>query len=244
MELWSIGAAQHLRHTLSQAARRLGWAYLPVTDWKELGRLRPDTHRPTVGHVHLPGDAMEASSHLAARIRSGALPQGPVLVTLDHQSSTVRHLAWATGCSEVLAPPFEERELLARLEGLGRRAQRLRPRNVLPDQVQPCPWIHVLDRPIHLTPSEASILSYLARRPGQHVRVHELLSGALCYTPGEGHPDIIRTHVRRLRAKLGAARHAITTRAGHGYRWDPEAGVSLKQGLPRTMGPGETPYLA
>ncbi|MBM3259356.1 MAG: response regulator transcription factor [Candidatus Sericytochromatia bacterium] len=244
MELWSLGDSEHVGRALAEAARRRGWTINRLEGWHDLGQLMSDGPRTRLGHVHLDGDGLEQGTRLAATLRAGSARLGPVLVTLDHEGARARHLAWATGCSEVLVAPLDQRELDLRLEALARRALRQKPRALPLDERTVPSWIRVEDSHVRLTPSEAAILHYLARRPGRAIGAHELLATAMGYAPGEGHPDIIRTHMRRLRGKLGACRAAIVTRAGHGYRWEGSEGLQIQDGLPRIQRPGKADLTA
>jgi hypothetical protein len=48
-------------------------------------------------------------------------------------------------------------------------------------------------------------------------------------------PPVSDTHIRRLRAKLGAHAHVLTTVRGHGYRFDPGADVRFRTGVLRRL---------
>lgn len=52
------------------------------------------------------------------------------------------------------------------------------------------------------TPFEIAILTHLVRRAGDCATTEELLVEALGYPPRRGNPEVIRTHVKHLRAKL------------------------------------------
>ncbi|MEB3237492.1 MAG: winged helix-turn-helix domain-containing protein [Candidatus Sericytochromatia bacterium] len=244
MELWSLGASGQVMRSIVETARRHGWRLTTLETWSGLRTLESDSPRPRVGHVHLPGEGIEQGTRLAAILSGSAGRLGPVLVTLDHAGARARHLAWATGCSEVLVAPLDPLELDMRLAALARRALRARPRAQEPQEPTGTPWIQVDDQLVRLTPSEAAILHYLAHRPGRHVSARELLACALGYEPGEGHPDIIRTHMRRLRGKLGSSRNAVGTRAGQGYRWDGATGLRIREGLPRIVDPEKATRMA
>ena len=75
--------------------------------------------------------------------------------------------------------------------------------------------------PRRLTPSEFRVIEHLMIRPGVVCSVEELLADALGYPPNVGGPDVLRTHICRLRRKIekdSANPLIIQTVRGIGYR--------------------------
>jgi Transcriptional regulatory protein, C terminal len=95
--------------------------------------------------------------------------------------------------------------------------------------------VSVDGRPLRLAYREFALLAYLSRLPHQTVS-RETLLAHVWRDRHMGNAAIsdrtVDTHIRRLRAKLGAHAHVLTTVRGHGYRFDPGApgNVRLNKG--------------
>jgi DNA-binding response OmpR family regulator len=75
---------------------------------------------------------------------------------------------------------------------------------------------------ITLTPTEFRLLEYLMERPGVVVSADELLEKVWGFFPGTGSRDIVRTHMRNLRAKIrrtSEGREIVRTLPRRGYRF-------------------------
>lgn len=77
---------------------------------------------------------------------------------------------------------------------------------------------------VPLTPVEFQLLRYLLTHAGQVLSTQTLLQEVWDYPPGVGSPDLVRAHVKNLRAKLEARpsepRYILTV-FPHGYRVPP-----------------------
>ncbi len=75
------------------------------------------------------------------------------------------------------------------------------------------------DQPIQLTSTEHRLLRYLMENPNRALSPGHLLQAVWEYPPNTGDPDLVRAHVRNLRAKIekGARRKYIRTIHGVGY---------------------------
>jgi DNA-binding response OmpR family regulator len=72
-----------------------------------------------------------------------------------------------------------------------------------------------------LTPTEFRLLEYLMERPGVVVSADELLEKVWGFFPHTGSRDVVRTHMRNLRAKIRhstAGREIVRTLPRRGYR--------------------------
>ena len=72
-----------------------------------------------------------------------------------------------------------------------------------------------------LTPTEFYLLMYLAERAGTIVSSAELLENVWAFYPGTGSSELVRSHIRNLRAKLrqvSGGKELIRTTPGRGYR--------------------------
>jgi two-component system alkaline phosphatase synthesis response regulator PhoP len=129
------------------------------------------------------------------------------------------------GADDYISKPFNPREVMARVRAVLRRSQgdsaepsilRAGPVAIDLDQHQ----VRVGGRPVHLTPTEFSLLGALAEDPGHALTRLELIEKGLGY----GYAGLERTvdsHVKNLRKKLvsaGAKPELVETVFGVGYR--------------------------
>lgn len=128
------------------------------------------------------------------------------------------------GADDYVVKPFELAELRARITALLRRGKRDRTtENVLQlndlrldsDTYQ----VAVDENSVQLTSTEYRLLRYLMEHPNQALSPGHLLQAVWEYPPNTGDPDLVRAHVRNLRAKIekGARRKYIRTIHGVGY---------------------------
>lgn len=127
------------------------------------------------------------------------------------------------GADDYVIKPFELAELRARIAALLRRGARDKNNSVLhlndleldSDTYRVC----IDDRVIQLTQTEHRLLRYLMEHPNQALSPSHLLQAVWEYPPNTGDPDLVRAHVRNLRAKIekGGNRKYIRTIHGVGY---------------------------
>ncbi|RPI97032.1 MAG: DNA-binding response regulator, partial [Chloroflexi bacterium] len=131
------------------------------------------------------------------------------------------------GGDDYVVKPFELPELVARVRALVRRGQR--------NAVMESPVLEIgplyLDSSTHqltvgdyaaiqLTATEHRLLRYLMEHANQALSPQHLLEAVWDYPPHTGDPDLVRAHVRNLRAKLEvdeALSPIIRTIHGVGY---------------------------
>jgi len=80
------------------------------------------------------------------------------------------------------------------------------------------------DASVTLTPMEFRMLEYLMQRPGRVIAAQELLEKVWGFLSGTGGSDIVRSHMRNLRAKirtLCGMREVIRTLPRRGYEFSP-----------------------
>jgi DNA-binding response OmpR family regulator len=73
---------------------------------------------------------------------------------------------------------------------------------------------------VRLTPTEFRLLRYLMEQPSEVISTDELLEKVWEYAPETAGPEIVRAHIRNLRAKMRLAGFdpgVIRTLPGHGY---------------------------
>ncbi|MFN8451134.1 MAG: response regulator transcription factor [Anaerolineae bacterium] len=128
------------------------------------------------------------------------------------------------GADDYVVKPFELAELRARIAALLRRGVRdkksdavLQLNDLRLDSDTYQVWVE--DSAIQLTSTEHRLLRYLMEHPNQALSPSHLLQAVWEYPPNTGDPDLVRAHVRNLRAKIekGARRKYIRTIHGVGY---------------------------
>ncbi len=111
------------------------------------------------------------------------------------------------GADDYVVKPFELAELRARIYALLRRSSRETPSGTVleldelrldSDTYQ----VSVQGRRIQLTSTEHRLLRYLMENPNRALSPSHLLQAVWDYPPDTGDPDLVRAHVRNLRAKL------------------------------------------
>ena len=131
------------------------------------------------------------------------------------------------GADDYVIKPFELAELRARVHALIRRGQRvidstssnslLKIDDLVLDSDTYQAAVH--DIHIQLTSTEHRLLRYLMEHVNQALSPSHLLQAVWEYPPDTGDPDLVRAHVRNLRAKIekNPDRRYIRTIHGVGY---------------------------
>ena len=145
-----------------------------------------------------------------------------VLMLSAIATSTDRVEGMRAGCDDYLAKPYAFAEVLARLEALGRRADRARGLSVLRvADLELDTQARLVSRngqALRLQHREFLLLEYLVRHAGQVVTRTMLLEAVWQYD-FEPRGNVIDMHVHRLRQKvdIGFSCKLIHTVAGAGY---------------------------
>ena len=152
----------------------------------------------------------------------------PVIVLSARNSEHDKISALDAGADDYLEKPFGAGELLARVRAQLRRQQRsgndptIRFADVCIDPVRRL--VEKNGEPVHLTPIDYRILTFLASQPDRVVTHQQLLKAVW----GPGHTEdmhYIRVHMANLRKKVeknaSMPKHLVTE-AGIGYRFVPD----------------------
>jgi DNA-binding response OmpR family regulator len=159
----------------------------------------------------------------------------PVLMLTARDEETDVLVGLGVGADDYLTKPFRMREVVARVAALLRRVDRAADLAArAPERldvgdlvVEPGPRrVQVAGEPVHLTPTEFDLLLCLAREPDRVLSRERLLADVWGWAdPANGAATrTVDSHVKALRAKVGAGR--IRTVHGVGYALEavPEAG--------------------
>lgn len=221
MRLLLLENEQHLADKIAAALREEGFAVTHAVDGLMGADLaQKDTFDLIITDLVLPGrsgrtvlcDLRESNRHT------------PVLILAAHKTKESVVELLNNGADDYLEKPFDLEELIARVRVLIRRSNSIS-----------IPALQFLDfemdtvrqivkrggQKVSLSPTEYSILEYLALRPGAIVSKRELLD--LLHSFDRKHPlNIIEVHVSNLRKKLNlsAERELIETVRKHGYKFN------------------------
>ena len=149
----------------------------------------------------------------------------PIIMLTARGSEVDRVVGFELGADDYVVKPFSPRELVLRVRAILRRDGR-------DDQEERIVFeplvidlgehtVRLRGETLTLTATEFKLLHRLARRPGRAFSREQLLSDVWGYS-GNLETRTVDTHMKRLRAKLGAFGAWIETVRGLGYRFRPE----------------------
>ncbi len=171
--------------------------------------------------LNLPGmDGLEVCRLLR---RQPGSTHTPIVIVSARGEEVDRVLGLEMGADDYLVKPFSMKELIARCRvGLRRLDARIEGPTGHVDQNFEIEFDSYLLRykgeEIRLTHKEFELVRYMVERAGR-VLTRERLIDRVWGPDADVDTRSIDAHVRRLRAKLGPARHHIETVVGIGYRF-------------------------
>lgn len=191
-----------LTRALGREGYEIGRAMSGNEAWQKIVARRPDV---VILDIMMPGmDGLTLCKHLRADSRFIDLPV-LFLTARDDTEDVVAGLD--AGGDDYVMKPFELPELTARVRALLRRGQReelkkpiIELGNVRLDS--DTYRVQVGGESIQLTATEHRLLRYLMEHPNQALSPQRLLEAVWDYPPHTGDPDLVRAHVRNLRAKV------------------------------------------
>ncbi|MGA2928822.1 MAG: response regulator transcription factor [Solirubrobacteraceae bacterium] len=162
---------------------------------------------------------------LLRELRTG--PSVPVVVVTGRGEEPDRVVGLELGADDYVVKPFSQRELVARIKAVLRRARPAESANVLRfgplsiDLDARETFVH--SEAVMLTRLEYELLVYLASSPGRSYSREQLLNAVWASSSEWQRPDTVSEHIHRLRRKLAMdhVRPRIATVRGVGYRFDP-----------------------
>jgi two-component system phosphate regulon response regulator PhoB len=190
-----------------------------------LARVRSSVPDLIVLDLMLPGfDGLELTRRLRAEPAAAAIP----IIMLTAKADEVdRVVGLELGADDYVAKPFSPKELVARVRAVLRRARPVdagRPLSAggVTLDVQRH-RVEIDGAAVELTPKEFDLLHALMAAPGRVLSRETLLQRVWGYARAdEIESRTVDVHVRRLRAKLGAAGRHIATVKTVGYRFEAE----------------------
>lgn len=207
MKILLVDDEASLCEALGMILRRAGYEFVCAQDGRTgLAYFERETPDLVILDVMLPGlNGFDLCEEL--RARSSEVP----ILMLSAKSDIVdKRVGFKSGADDYLAKPFDEEELLLRIEVLLRRSSLTRDRQDLrpasrgaselvidPERFE----VIVRGKPVAMTPKEYQILELLASRPGNVFTRDEIIRTVW----GESYRDTsisIPSYVRRIREKI------------------------------------------
>ncbi len=171
--------------------------------------------------LNLPGmDGLEVCRMIRRQTTTAHVP---IIIVSARAEEVDRVLGLEMGADDYVVKPFSLKELAARAKVALRRAEGARE---APQGYRDENWeidfeayvVRYRGEEIRLTHKEFELFRYLVERPGR-VLTRERLLERIWGWESEIDARSIDAHVRRLRLKLGPARHHVETVVGLGYRF-------------------------
>jgi DNA-binding response OmpR family regulator len=185
--------------------RRAGYVVEVVADGVEANDRWARWH-PDVVVLDLMLPRMSGLEILRRRREADDVASVLIVSARDHEDDRV--LGLETGADDYLVKPVSPRELVVRVHGLVRRAERLAGSSIAVRFIHLGPVVidassrevTVHGRAVSLTLREFDLLAYLARHPGETFTKAELITRVWGWEFGDS--STVTVHIRRLREKI------------------------------------------
>jgi len=212
--------------TIENALRRnhtVFLAYSGVQGIQQARQIKPDV---VILDIIMPGmDGFE----VCRRMRDDPLmADTPILFLTARGRAEDRIEGFKVGADDYITKPFSLQELDLRIQAILRRVQGPSERRPLADVLKVGDLtldskafeVETPDRKVLLTPIEFELLYHFMTHPGEVFSTHRLLQEVWDYPSETGSPDLVRMHIRNLRAKIEPNPKNptyIVTVSRHGY---------------------------
>ncbi len=147
----------------------------------------------------------------------------PIIISSARSDLSDKVIGLELGADDYLPKPYDPKELEARLKAITRRRAKEEKREEVFSIYKNRREIFYKGKPLHLTPAEFEVLTYLINHPNQPIDREELLYACdnLSENASEKTIDVI---ISRIRQKIGEdpkhPRYIISVR-GVGYKYTP-----------------------
>ena len=219
---------EDIREILEFALRREGFEVQSAADGSSgLALIRRSQPHLVLLDLMLPDiDGLELCRQLKGERATGEI--AIIMVSAKGEESDIV-LGLGLGADDYIPKPFSQKELIARVRSVLRRAEHgdaqhehggvveRGPLKIDPERHRA--WVRQV--PIELTATEFSILLLLARSPGRIFSRSQILAAARGDLSAAFERSV-DAHVRTIRKKLGADRDLIETVRSIGYRFQEE----------------------
>ena len=215
-----------IRKVVRDALERAGHGVETAAEGEEAARIFDgDAFDLVITDLSMPAtDGLSLVEHIRKTSRV------PILVLTVRQEEREKVRLLDAGADDYVTKPFGVAELVARARALLRRAEK---RPGAPELYKfgdieidrPARLVRKSSRPVHLTPTEYSLLTALLSRPGA-VWTHRQLLSAVWGSAAAVTNDTLRVHMGSLRRKLEDDPNRprwILTEPWVGYRFSPDS---------------------
>lgn len=151
-----------------------------------------------------------------------------VLMLLDQKDIMLKYLVLDSGADYYIDKPFSPIEILINVKIIAKSINRsslynkeIITNNDVNERSYKSANIKVNEKIVRLTPIESDIFYYLYDNSGKLITTEEILINVMKYPKGVGSPELIRTHIKNIRAKIEVDRskpEIITHIPKRGYK--------------------------
>lgn len=126
----------------------------------------------------------------------------PILLITGSIDTNTKYNAFNSGTDDFITKPFDPFELLLRIKSLLRRNEVIKEKDQNKKLFENNSKFIINEKEVIFTNSEFQIFKYLFYNDDHYIDSDELLQKVLDYPKGIGNPEIIRTHIKKIRNKI------------------------------------------